>query len=66
MKCFVVGSKFFKHAVPTPMPRRAPSSHLYEFKSDIGPGTMPPPSIQDEPSADERIHAAEPTPYISK
>ena len=31
-----------------------------------GLGRMPPPSIQEEPSAEERIQAHEPMPYISK
>jgi len=52
--------------VPMPIPRNPPSSHLYELRSDIGPGTMPPPSIQDEPSAEESIQAEEPMPCISK
>ena len=55
MKCFVSGSKSLRHAVPKPIPNRAPSSHLQEFKSVIGPGTMPPPSIQDKSSVEESI-----------
>ena len=66
MKCLVLGSKFFRQAVPTLIPNNPPSLHLYEFKSASGPGTMPPPSIQEEPSAEERIQAHEPMPYISK
>ena len=67
MKCLVLGSKFFRQAVPTLIPsNKPPSSHLYEFKSASGPGTMPPPSIQEEPSAEKIIQAHEPMPYISK
>jgi len=42
------------------------SSHLYELRSDIDLRTMPSPSIQDEPSAEESIQAEEPMPCISK
>ena len=38
-KCCIVGSKFYRQVVPTPMPNNPPSLHLYEFKSVSGPRT---------------------------
>jgi len=46
--------------MPMPMPNSPPSSQGYEFKSDIGPGTIPSPSIHEDPSAEENIYADEP------